>query len=184
MSPQLKQNGYLYLPNFLSSQEADDIAKSFLVAKENKDFFFDRQCESSPSMYNLLSCVKKQFEIIPKLSELCGDSLLSTYAYGRIYSHGDVLTRHRDRSACEISLSITLQKDEKNWPLWFQKFDGEEVAVNLNPGDAVMYLGCDVDHWRYEYEGQRQTQTFLHYVMANGKRAAEVFSGRPHFWGT
>ena len=41
-------------------------------------------------------------------------------------------------------------------------------AINLKPGDAVIYKGCDVKHWREPYEGDYHIQTF-HYVDANGK---------------
>jgi hypothetical protein len=38
----------------------------------------------------------------------------------------------------------------------------------MNPGDAVLYKGIDVVHWRDELEGEFVTQTFLHYVDSDG----------------
>ena len=39
----------------------------------------------------------------------------------------------------------------------------------LEEGDAVLYKGCEVDHWREPYtEGTKLAQVFLHYVDANG----------------
>jgi len=38
----------------------------------------------------------------------------------------------------------------------------------LKPGQAVVYLGCELEHWRKEFEGDWHAQTFLHYVDANG----------------
>ncbi|NBT58988.1 hypothetical protein EBT16_09420, partial [bacterium] len=37
-------------------------------------------------------------------------------------------------------LSLNLKKDT-DWGIWIQKPSGEEVEINLNPGDAVLYLG-------------------------------------------
>ena len=40
----------------------------------------------------------------------------------------------------------------------------------LEEGDAVLYKGCEVEHWREPYtEGTKQAQVFLHYVDANGR---------------
>ena len=156
------------MPNFLTAQEADGLAQEFFVAQRDGKLNLDPQCPLSPSAYNLLGCVKLLVKKVPQVSDLCEEDVLPTYAYGRIYQHGETLHRHRDRDACEISLTVNLQKDEVDWPIWIQKPNGEEVSLNLNPGDAMMYLGCVADHWREPYQGQLQTQIFLHYVRANG----------------
>jgi hypothetical protein len=44
--------------------------------------------------------------------------------------------------------------------------DGAEI--NMEPGDAAIYLGCEVEHWREEFKGDWHAQTFLHYVDKNG----------------
>lgn len=175
MNPSLEQNNYLYVPNFLTAQEAEDLAQEFYKAEAANTMFKDPQCPSSPAIYNLLPCVKTLVKKVPQVSELCGEDVLPTYVYGRIYSKGEVLARHRDRDACEISLTVNLQKDETNWPIWIQKPSGEEVSLNLNPGDAMMYLGCTADHWREKFEGQSHVQFFMHYVFANGPRAYAFF---------
>ena len=175
MVPELQSNNYWYVPNFLSAREADGLAQEFFVAQRDGKLTLDPQCPSSPAGYNLLPCVKMLVKKTPKVSELCGEDVLPTYVYGRIYSKGEVLARHRDRDACEISLTVNLQKDETDWPIWVQKPDGEEVSIGLSPGDAVMYLGCSADHWRNPYQGKMQTQVFFHYVLANGARAYAYF---------
>jgi hypothetical protein len=85
-----------------------------------------------------------------------------------------VLKRHRDRPACEISFTLNLAKDS-DWPIYFQRPDGSETLVELNPGDAVLYLGCQADHWRNKFEGEEHVQVFLHYVRANGPKAWAFF---------
>ena len=43
--------------------------------------------------------------------------------------------------------------------------------IPLEPGDGVIYRGCEVEHWREAFDaptGSWQTQVFLHYVDKNG----------------
>lgn len=180
MNPKLEQNNYLYVPSFITLQEADELAQAFFIAQGDGFLCLDPQCPSSPAIYNLMPCVKTLVKKVQQVSELCGEDVLPTYTYGRIYSKSEVLTRHRDRDACEISLTVNLQKDEINWPIFIQKPNGEEVSLNLNPGDAMIYLGCDADHWREAYQGNMQTQVFFHYVRANGPRAYAYFDKEHH----
>lgn len=175
MNQQLQSNNYLYVPNFLTAQEADGLAQEFFIAQRDGKLRSDPQCPISPAAYNLLPCVKVLVKKTPHVSELCGEDVLPTYAYGRIYSNGEILHRHRDRDACEISLTVNLQRDKTDWPIWVKKPNGEDVGINLTPGDAVMYLGCIADHWRDAYQGQLYTQVFLHYVVASGERAYAYF---------
>jgi hypothetical protein len=44
--------------------------------------------------------------------------------------------------------------------------DGTEI--NMESGDAAIYLGCEVEHWREQFNGDWHAQTFLHYVNKNG----------------
>ena len=54
--------------------------------------------------------------------------------------------------------------------------------LNLEPGDAAIYLGCEVEHWREEFKGDYQFQTFLHYVDAEGKNK-EHYMDKRKYWG-
>lgn len=175
MNSSLEQHNYLYVPNFLTVQETDELAQVFFVAQRDGHLSLDPDCPHSLAMYNLVPFVKTLVKKVPKVSELCGEDVLPTYVYGRIYNKGAVLVRHQDRDACEISLTVNLQKDETDWPIWIQKPSGEEVSLNLNPSDAMMYLGCVADHWRDAYQGNMHTQVFFHYVRADGPRAYAFF---------
>lgn len=175
MNVELEQNNYLYVPNFLTAEQADNLAQDFFIAQKDGLLEHDDQVPKALAGYNLFPCVKTLVKMLPKVSEICGDDVLPTYTFGRIYGKGDVLERHTDRDSCEISLTVTLQKDKTDWPIWIQKPNGEEVSLNLNVGDAMVYLGCSAPHWREAYQGTLQTQVFFHYVLANGNRATEYF---------
>jgi Rps23 Pro-64 3,4-dihydroxylase Tpa1-like proline 4-hydroxylase len=57
---------------------------------------------------------------------------------------------------------------DASWPIWIVSPDREERCVELNPGDAMIYLGKIAEHWRNLYEGNEYVQVFLHYVRSRG----------------
>ena len=101
-----------------------------------------------------------------KLEKVLGRKLYNTYYYDRYYFSGQELTKHADRDACEISVSIhistNLPDDLKDWEFKIKTPDtytdkkkkdtvlvpGEERALVLNPGVGIIYSGCDRPHWR------------------------------------
>ena len=49
----------------------------------------------------------------------------------------------------------------------------EGVQVDLAPGDMLVYSGCDLEHWRDEFQGNICGQVFLHYNHRNGQFAEQ-----------
>jgi len=176
MNQQLIDNNYLHIPNFISKEEANSLANQIIDFSKQvgNDMQHDPQAPNSLAKYNFLPFMKLLVKKIPDVSKVLQEDVLPTYAYTRIYSHGEVLNRHRDKPACEISITLNLKKDTE-WPIWFQKPNGEEISLELNQGDAVMYLGEISDHWRNAYQGQEHVQLFLHYVRAEGSKYWAVF---------
>lgn len=160
-------NHYLFVPNFISLEEARFLHTAFKEHASVNNLTGDTQVINSSSVYNFMPFVRLLIEKIPDVSRLLKDSVLPTYTYARIYKNGAVLERHRDRAACEISLTLNLFKDV-DWPIYFQKPDGYEVGLELEPGDAVLYLGCVADHWRNVFVGDEYSQVFMHYVRSFG----------------
>ena len=138
-----------------------------------------------------------------KLEKVIGNRLYNTYYYDRYYFPGQELPKHVDRPACEISVTIhistNLPDDSKNWPIYIKTPDtytdkkktnilvpGEERSVVLNPGDGMIYKGCERPHWRdnmptpptLKIFGKKKDkkeyyyhQIFFHYVLADGERS-------------
>jgi hypothetical protein len=175
VNPALHENHYVPAPRFISPERADELACEFRELERQGRFTKDPQAPNSPATYNFLPFVRLLVEKVPFVSELCGEPVLPTYAYGRIYKHGEVLRRHKDRDACEISFTLNLAKDA-DWPIYIQDPSGRDIALELNPGDAMMYLGCEAEHWRERYAGTSHVQVFLHYVLAYGPRAYTFFN--------
>lgn len=168
------QNNYLHVPGFITPKDAELLAKEFKTHCENFGVKGDPQAPNSSAMYDYMPFVRLMVEKTSQVSELLGEKVLPTYTYARVYKNGSELLRHRDRPACEISLTLNLSK-ESDWPIYFQRPDGSETCIELPPGDAVMYLGCQADHWREKFVGNEYTQLFMHYVRSNGPKAWAYF---------
>ena len=116
-----------------------------------------------------------------KMEKETGYKLNETYSYARIYKTGDVLHRHKDRYSCEVSTTLHLGGDP--WTLYLDptgKKGQAGIKVELEPGDMLIYSGCDLEHWREAFPGKDCGQVFLHYNDAKKKTAkANKFDGRP-----
>jgi len=113
------------------------------------------------------------------LEEIIGKKLYNTFYYDRFYFPGNELKRHVDRHACEISITLHIGSNLKqDWPISIESVDGEVYDVELNPGDALVYKGCDRPHWRDVMIGRESAyyhQAFFHYVLADGTRCQYAF---------
>jgi hypothetical protein len=175
VNQQLLDNNYIHVPGFLAPERAAALAVEFEIYAHQCGDRNDRQAPQCPSVHNFLPFVRLLVEKVPHVSKLAGEEVLPTYSYARVYSEKGVeLRRHRDRPACEVSLTVNLAKSEP-WPICIQRPDGEEICLEQNPGDAMLYLGCIADHWRKPYTGNHHVQVFMHYVRSYGDYAWAFF---------
>jgi len=187
----------IHYKNILDKENCEFLSSFFKQSIENETADFgDSQCPKSwiinrhPIFDQLLE------EMTPKMEELTGKRLFPTYSYARYYQKGEVLKCHTDREACEYSATITLGfGGDKIWPI-FAADRGEETDAgmvgengqifrikNINKfeievGDALIYKGGESPHWREEFEGEWQTQVFLHYVDQDGPYSDHKFDKR------
>jgi hypothetical protein len=124
----------------------------------------------------------------PLLEKFTGLNLVPQYSYWRFYQTGDILERHIDRGSCEISTTLCLGANNDNidksmypdykWPMWVVDSEGKEIPAALEPGDLIVYKGCEVEHWREKFLGLNQAQVFLHYNVVGGSFDYR-YDGRP-----
>ena len=106
----------------------------------------------------------------PLIEKVFDLELIECYSYTRIYKTGNVLERHIDRTACEISGTLHLGGDE--WPIFLDPTGGKNnkgIEVNLKQGDILLYRGNELEHWREKFEGKNCSQVFFHYNDKNGQ---------------
>ena len=161
-----KENGYLIIPKLLSGELLDFIGiHAYNKARIGDGAGMeDPQVPNTPSFRDDFVMDNLSDFLLPKIESAIDMKLLPTYTFFRVYKAGDILEKHTDREACEISISLCLRKKGNIWPIYINN-----TAVMLEEGDAVLYKGCEVEHWREAYtEGTKQAQVFLHYVDTNG----------------
>ena len=100
-------------------------------------------------------------------------------AFGN-YDHDGLklLRKHIDRDACEISVTVHIGSDGTSWPFYL---DGN--SFNTKPGDAIIYLGPKLMHYREIFKGDWYLGAFLHYVDAEGPHKDRYMDKRM-YWGT
>lgn len=200
-----KENKYLVLKGFLDENMAGLLYQYCLVKVQQIDFksmfakedyrpewdgrFGDEQapisynCYGDAMMETILAASTKT------LSQYVGFKLVPNYSYWRLYQQNEVLLRHRDRESCEISATLclgyntsNLDQDKHsgyNWPMFVEtKDDSDGVPINLEPGDLILYRGCDVEHWRERFLGMNHAQVFFHYNDPTGPFGNNL-DGRP-----
>jgi len=125
----------------------------------------------STARYGHPAFKKLHNEVRHKLQAVLGERLYPTYYFDRFYFHNTRMTRHTDREACEISVSLNISHNLKTpWPIFFD-VHGEHIECYTEPGDGVLYKGIEVPHWREFMVGEEGSyfhQIFLHYVRADG----------------
>ena len=131
----------------------------------------DNQVPGTPAVYGAPLMEKLLVKLVPAVEAACGRAVYPTYSYFRVYKKGDALARHKDRPACEISLSLCLSSNSPApWPLFVEGPLGVCVA-ELHEGDGLLYRGTECPHWREPFDGAAAAQVFLHYVEQNGPHA-------------
>jgi len=206
-----EKNGYLVIKNLWDAEELyhpvpEERGQMNWWGKKMDQFTHhevEMQVEGSTSRYWHPQYRAIHSGIRMKLEEHLGRKLYNTYYYDRFYYPGQELTRHADRDACEISVTVhvstNLTGENADWPIWIKTPDtytdekktqvlvpGENRSVILQPGDGMVYKGCERPHWREampteyektwygkkkEKEGLYYHQIFFHYVLQDGRRA-------------
>jgi hypothetical protein len=161
-------NGAIYCKDILSKEMSHYLTHVLLRSNAINGNKGDAQIPNALAIIDHDLFLETMHEKIwPLLENMVAKPLLPTYAYARLYSNGDVLEKHRDRPACEISITVQLGKSHHyTWPIYIgnHRFDMAE-------GDGVIYYGCDVEHWRDKCDGPNgyySGQAFFHFVIADG----------------
>jgi hypothetical protein len=179
---EFKEKGYVHLKDFLHLDSCKDLTRELKRLVTEKKTVKDEQCPLSEAIHGTLTFDKLLEDLTPHFEQASGLKLFPTYSYARLYNtQGEELKLHRDRPACEISATLTLDFEGDVWPIFMGANEDKSNAteIKMNVGDAVLYRGCDIHHWREPYkEGKWQAQVFLHYVDQNGPHAEWKYDKR------
>ena len=204
---EFNSNRYLDIKSLLPS-DICKIATKYALLKEKTEFEpesgLDAQVAGAHSVYSDTLMETLMHFTKPHVENLTGLELACSYTYYRVYRPGAELKRHKDRASCEISITVCLgtkyigAPQNYNWGMYvdpdsinkpFGK-NGEFISNNKpgkmivqNPGDVIVYRGCEVEHWRDVFNaanGSYQVQAFFHFIDKNGPFYPEYeFDKRP-----
>ena len=169
------KNNFWYVPEVLTKEELK-LLNVYCQIKHSWNYtdFDDVQTSLGETafygdtiMETLLKIKTKTFE------KAIGKKILPTYSFWRMYNKFSTLRRRKDRPSCEITASINLGGCGTEWPLII-----EGKSFNIKPGDAVVYHGAKLEHWRDEFQGDAQAQVFFHWVYADGPEKGRIFDTR------
>lgn len=169
MAEFISRHGYYHVKNFISKELASYLANIIQTDRNNGAMAMsDNQVPGAAYRHNSVPIKTMLLCLQDNMSMLSGKKLEPTYCYTRIYYQGNILEPHRDRGSCEYSVTVHLAGSH-DWPIYVEDLEnGKCKGISLRPGEAVVYRGCDVLHYRKPYEGDWYIQTFLHYVDSEG----------------
>ncbi len=156
---------YVVLRDAIEVTVAKKLCERILQKENEGKYHYDDQCHISPAFECLLDDLSEYLK--PKISKLLEIELWNTYNYCRIYKPGEVLEPHKDKNQCEIAVSVTLgYRDSTPWPIYLYSEEKKDIVqFDLNVGDALIYKGFELLHWRNKYNGKHnQIQGFLFYA--------------------
>lgn len=109
-------------------------------------------------------------QIEETVQQLAPDPIKRSYAFLARYMPGSELAAHVDRAQCEYTISITLDASpgrsrDQAWPLGLVDRGGVVRQVRLAPGDALLFKGRELSHFRAPLGPRRHsTSVFAHFV--------------------
>lgn len=206
---QFRQNGYTNLKSIIPTDICNIVTQYALLQEQVVPRKEDEtgQVPDAHSVYSdtlmevLMSYMK------PYMEKYTGLDLCPTYSYFRVYRPGMILDRHTDRPSCEVSTTVCFGYNYQGvepgykWsmyvdPSYRHSADADFIsqnkpgyAVPQDPGDIIIYRGCEIEHWRDPFdagEGSWQVQAFFHYINKDGPYYPEyAFDGRSGLgWGS
>ncbi|MGH8279156.1 MAG: YecA family protein [Gammaproteobacteria bacterium] len=176
---QFRRDGYAVVRSVIAADTAR-LATRYALLQRNWPGYYTREDTFRAANGRYADALSESLllTVQSKVEQATGLTLLPCYSFLRIYTKGAILQKHTDRPSCEISTSLTLGfQADALWPLCAQS-RGEDHAVELAPGDMLVYRGADLVHWRPVFAGEYWVQTFLHYVDAHGQYTDFKFDGR------
>jgi len=183
-----KKDKYQVIKKAISPELTDFIFNYFLLKKNAVNYMYSNNLieenilfgtwkdQQAPNVYSHYADFVMEtllMKVMPIIKKKINLNLIPTYSYARVYEKGSVLEKHKDRPSCEISTTLNLGGDP--WAIYL-----EGIKVDLEPGDMLIYSGCELEHWREKFTGNICVQVFLHYNNINGKfKFINNYDGRP-----
>ena len=186
---ELLENGFVICKKYLSKESCGALL-TYTLERINNNFMADFIPQYDPTGVPFGKAYDRGwddvyqdilYEKIPFIEHLVDNVVYPTYQVCRAYNKGSGCLPHVDREPCEIGVSLFVgaTSDVFKSDLCIKNYAGETHKAELQQGDALVYMGCDLEHWRNPIGQQSQErpsegvdwkmiQSFFHYVRRGG----------------
>lgn len=188
-----KRDGYVKIPKALS-KEIIELYKGFIDLTYTREMrepetgsYLDGYMEivhANPVDDSVLLYCKHVAEKI-----FGHEELVPAYSFSREYFKGSELKIHKDREACQFTLTVTMcRRGEGHAKIWFSDSEDKTNAVceDLEEGDVLVFNGATAYegskwHWRDPLTLDSLFQLFLHYVAIDNSHNADFSYPKPNY---
>tara|TARA_X000000368_G_scaffold88255_2_gene67184 strand:- start:11707 stop:12420 length:714 start_codon:yes stop_codon:yes gene_type:complete len=120
--------------------------------------------------------LKKKKDFIEKISQ---QELDYTNSFCRKYTEGSSLGKHKDRPALQVSATIFLGGEK--WEIFIKDKSDNTHSITMSAGDAIVYSGTELEHWREKLDKGYVNMCFIHYCKKDSeyKLDGREFIGQP-----
>jgi len=120
--------------------------------------------------------LKKKKDFIEKISQ---QELDYTNSFCRKYTEGSSLGKHKDRPALQVSATICLGGEK--WEIFIKDKSDNTHGITMSAGDAIVYSGTELEHWREKLNKGYVNMCFIHYCKKGSeyKLDKREFIGQP-----
>jgi hypothetical protein len=165
----METNRCILIKNMLSKDLCEYLSAQAEIDELKIKTGHSKQVPGSVEIYDSIATKITNNIVLYKLKEtLKLKNIYATYGFYRKYYEYQELTKHTDRPECELSVSICLNMfDEKEpWEIFFENKEQDTVyEAKPDVGDAVVYMGMELPHWREACRQKWLKQLFLHYTF-------------------
>lgn len=176
-----RKKRYLLVKRILPHAMLEYLKVYYAILMANNRFWNDRACPSSLSLGGDAGLDAVLEWIRPEVSRLVGFDVVPTFSYTRQYAKGEVLARHTDRAACEVSVTLSIHIPKGAGPsvVYLKAPKFKETKVEMFEGDGCIYAGAEVGHWRKRFRCGGYIQLFLHFIAKSSRNYPKLmFDGR------
>ena len=176
---EFESKGYTVIKNMLSRDMLDIAYRYYLSYAATSGYYAVSDDVRALDRYADALGEAMMPQVQEAIEAKTGRRLLPTYSFARVYTTASRLSRHVDRGACEISATMTVGYTGTSdlWPIMVES-EGVDLPIALDVGDALIYRGMDLPHWRESLKEGVWCQLFFHFVEADGAMAGEHYDRR------
>jgi len=159
------------IDNFLDLKTCESLKNKFFDLVEiNSESAIKERDKGREEFYSIKDHdIFKKFtnKVVLQLSELLKKDLAHSYTYITLYKPGAKLYEHVDRPHSQYGININLWKNTE-WPIFLKHPETKEIIrIDQNPGDAFIYKGIEVPHFRSELKEGDSLQFMVFAVEKN-----------------